>query len=149
MHVFEHSLPFRLGSDLALNLRPALLHNLDHALVLARIQPEAMIVLGAGIEVKVVEAVLEFVERMPAMRAGIIRFGLEMDQRAFVTVLIESDVLQHVEFVEIQPHPAAVRAGFHFDHPLIEFFNKFGFAFGAIHVNLLTADQHGWTRIFG
>lgn len=110
MHPLEHLLPFGFGIDLAVDINGAFLHDLHHALVFACIEPETVIVLGAGIQFEIVEAVLKFIQSIPAMRAGIIRFGLEMNERAFVFVFVESDVFQLVEFLKIEPHASALRA---------------------------------------
>jgi hypothetical protein len=72
--------PFGFGVDLAMDLSSAFLHDFYHAFVFACIEPEAVIVLGAGVQFEVVEAVLKFILFIPAMRAGIIRFCLEMNK---------------------------------------------------------------------
>jgi hypothetical protein len=65
MHSLEHLFPFGFGIDLAMNFRSAFLHDLHYAFIFACIEPEAVIVFGAGIQFEVVEAVLKFIQLIP------------------------------------------------------------------------------------
>jgi hypothetical protein len=54
VHVLEHLLPLCLGIDFSVHIACPLLHDLHHPFIFTGIEPEAVIVQGAGIEFQII-----------------------------------------------------------------------------------------------
>jgi hypothetical protein len=107
-------------------------HDLNHTLILTRIQPEA-VVFGAKIQFQIIQAILELMHVPAANGTFAVHITFTMHQRTFELILVKGHILELVEFVKIKPHASAVGTVVHLDHPLIIFPGQRAGAFGANH----------------